>query len=98
MPARSGAPGAGRIPNGAPAGACCRNKSVATAPKTATASTPARRLAALLIPDAAPDLLPGAAFITAVVNGETAIDIPTPSAMTGATTAVQKLPAASASP
>ena len=43
----------------------------------ATAKTPASRLAALLIPDAAPERSVGTAFITAVVSGETITAMPT---------------------
>jgi hypothetical protein len=63
--------------------------SEAAAPKTAMASTPASRLAALLTPEAAPERASGTEFITAVVSGETTIAMPTENRRTGTRTPIQ---------
>ena len=75
-----------------------RKISAAIAPSTATATSPASRLAALLMPDAAPERSSGAEFITVVVSGDTTAAMPSAIRMTGANTPIQKFSMFSASP
>src|SRR6478672_6820545 len=62
---------------------------LATAPMMAIANSPAKRLAALFTPEAAPDWLSGALTMTTVVKGATTSAIPTDEMTIGPTTPIQ---------
>src|SRR4249919_3136115 len=63
-----------------------------TTPNTATASNPATRATALLIPDATPECERSTAFMTVVVSGATTIAMPMPRIVTAGKNVVQYEP------